>query len=163
VKRQTILTVLSVLLILVPPLAVGQEKQVAGPSAAQSAFETMKKWAGEWEGETTGGEKGRVIYRLTGTPHEMVSMYHMNGPDLVMTHYCAAGNQPHLRFDPSASKPDLFVFTFVRGSNMDVTKDMHIHGVVFRVVDDDHIESEWESYKDGKAADSLKFVVARKK
>ena len=139
-KRQTILTVLSVLLILVPPLAVGQEKQVAGPSAAQSAFETMKKWAGEWEGETTGGEKGRVIYRLTGagsalmetlapgTPHEMVSMYHMNGPDLVMTHYCAAGNQPHLRFDPSASKPDLFVFTFVRGSNMDVEGYAHSRG-----------------------------------
>jgi len=175
VKRQTILTVLSLVLILVPPLAAGQEKQAAGLSTTQSAFEIMKKWAGEWEGEATGGEKGRMIYRLTGagsalmetlapgTPHEMISMYHMNGPDLVMTHYCAVGNQPHLRFDPAASKPDRFVFTFVSGSNMDVTKDMHIHGVVFRVVDGDHMESEWESYKDGKAADTMKFVVARKK
>jgi len=173
VKRQTILTILSVL-ILVPPLAIGQEKEAAGSSATR-AFEIMKKWAGEWEGEATGAEKGRIFYRLTGngsalietlapgTPHEMISVYHMNGPDLEMTHYCAVGNQPHMRFDPDASTPDRFVFTFVSGSNMDVKKDMHIHGVVFRVVDGDHIESEWESYKDGKTADTLRLVVARKK
>jgi hypothetical protein len=87
----------------------------------------------------------------------------MDGADLVMTHYCAAGNQPHLKFDPAASKADRYVFTFAGGSNLDVKKDMHIHGLVFRVVDADHVESEWESYKDGKADATMKFVVARKK
>ena len=28
------------------------------------------------------------------------AVYHMDGPDLVMTHYCAAGNQPTMKFKP---------------------------------------------------------------
>jgi len=171
-----ILTILAAILILLPPLAMGEEKQAAGTSsAAHKAFESLKKLTGEWEGQA-GGEKVGVVYRLTGagsalmetllpgTPHEMVSMYHMNGPELVMTHYCAEGNQPHLKFDAAASKPDRFVFTFVSGSNMDPAKDSHIHGVVFRLIDNDHLEGEWESYKDGKAADhTMTFAVTRKK
>jgi hypothetical protein len=175
VKTRTILTILAVMLILLPPLALGDEKQASGiPSAAQNAFESMKKLAGEWEGEA-GEEKVHAVYRVTGagsalmetllpgTPHEMVSMYHMNGADLVMTHYCAAGNQPHLKFDPAASKPDRLVFKFVSGSNMDPNKDGHIHGVVFRLVDADHLEGDWEHYKDGKPGEGMKFAVTRKK
>ncbi len=163
------------LLVLLPAMAVGEQKEAAAAgSGAQAAWENLKKLPGEWEGEA-GGEKVQVFYRLTGagsalmetlfqgTPHEMVSMYHMDGPALVMTHYCAEGNQPHLKFDPAVSKPDLFVFSFVSGSNMDASKDGHIHGVVFRLVDADHLEGEWQHYKDGKAGEKLKFVVARKK
>src|SRR5690242_9923644 len=31
-----------------------------------------------------------------GTPMEMISVYHLDGADLVMTHYCALGNQPRM-------------------------------------------------------------------
>ncbi len=163
------------MLILLPPLALSADKTAAGADpGAKAAWENLKKLVGEWEGEA-GGEKGTVVYRLTGagsalmetllpgSPHEMVSIYYMDGPQLVMTHYCAAGNQPHLKFDPAASKPDYFVFTFVSGSNMDPNKDGHIHGARFRLLDADHVESEWEDYKDGKAAGSMKFLLTRKR
>ena len=32
-----------------------------------------------------------------GSDHEMVNTYHIDGDNLVMTHYCAMGNQPHLK------------------------------------------------------------------
>ena len=32
-----------------------------------------------------------------GTEHEMTNMYTLEGNTLVMTHYCAGGNQPHMR------------------------------------------------------------------
>ncbi len=32
-----------------------------------------------------------------GQPHEMVSIYTVDGPDLVMTHYCMLGNQPRMK------------------------------------------------------------------
>ncbi len=163
------------MMILLQPLVLGEEKQVATGPGAQAAFESLKKLVGEWEAEA-GGEKVSLSYKLTGagsalmetllkgTPHEMVSMYHMDRQDLMMTHYCSAGNQPQLKFDAAASTPDRFVFKFVRGSNMDPAKDGHIHGLVFRVVDANQIEHEWEHYKDGKAAgENLKFVATRKK
>ena len=34
-----------------------------------------------------------------GSPHEMISMYHLAGGQLVMTHYCAMGNQPRMKLD----------------------------------------------------------------
>ena len=37
-----------------------------------------------------------------GQPHEMVSIYTVDGPDLVMTHYCVLGNQPRMKADPKA-------------------------------------------------------------
>lgn len=32
-----------------------------------------------------------------GTPHEMINMYALDGNSLVLTHYCAGGNQPRMR------------------------------------------------------------------
>jgi len=40
---------------------------------------------------------GRARDHVRCTDHEMTNVYHMDGPTLVMTHYCAAGNQPRLR------------------------------------------------------------------
>lgn len=167
-RTRTIATILLATLVLLPPLAL------AADDPAKGAWENLKKMTGEWEGEAE-GQKATVAYKLTGagttlmetmfpgTPHEMVSMYHMDKSDLVMTHYCAVGNQPHLKFDPAASKPDLLVFKFASGSNMDPSKDSHIHGLVVRLVDADHVEHSWEHYKDGKAGEGLKYMLTRKK
>ena len=55
-----------------------------------------------------------------GTGHEMVSMYHADGKDLIMTHYCALGNQPRMKLDPKSSvDKGEFRFKFAGGSNID--------------------------------------------
>jgi len=62
-----------------------------------------------------------------GTPHEMISMYHVVDGELVLTHYCAMANQPRMRLDRKASAPERLVFAFDGGTNFDPAKDTHGH------------------------------------
>ena len=75
---------------------------------ADSGLDKIKSLVGEWETTTADGKSGTVKYELisNGTAveerlgmheEEMVTIYHMNGDKLMMTHYCAFNNQPRLK------------------------------------------------------------------
>jgi hypothetical protein len=144
----------------------------------QANFERLKKLVGEWEVVDPKDEKskGKVAlrYRLTAggsalietifpdTDMEMVSVYHRDGDQLVLTHYCCMGNQPRMRAKDGDNKDEL-IFEFTGGSNLDPAKDGHIHNGKIRFVDADHIQSEWEFYAGGKAANKHSFDLVRKK
>ena len=153
--------------------AWAEDKPEPKAAAKNPGLERLKKLAGEW---VALDEKGQPtdhvvsVFKVTaagsavhetifpGTNHEMVTVYHLDGPDLVLTHYCALGNQPHLKADPK-SPADKLVFQFVGGSNLDAAKDMHMHEGSFTFVDDDHLESSWAAWKDGKPMEGLKMSV----
>ena len=86
-------------------------------STASQRFEALKKLAGDWvevgkDGKLT--DKVVSTLRVTsggtavqetifpGSDHEMVTMYHLDGADLVLTHYCMLGNQPRMRTNRAA-------------------------------------------------------------
>lgn len=140
---------------------------------AQKTFNALKKLEGTWI-EKKGKDSLKVVYKLTGagstiietqmpgTPMEMVSIYHLDGPDtLLLTHYCAARNQPTMKLLPGATDKE-FRFDFVSGTNMKPT-DMHIHKVRYQLLAPDHIISEWEGYMDGKSGGTEKFNLRRVK
>jgi len=155
--------------------AVGDEKGAAAPDS-KAAFERLKGLAGTWEGtgaeempgpvtlqyRVTGGGSAVVETLFPGTPHEMVTVYHMDGGDLVMTHYCAAGNQPRMKLDKAASKGDELHFMFAGGSNVDPDKGMYMHDVKLVLQSGDKLEEDWTSYKDGKKSNTAVFKIARK-
>lgn len=167
---------LTAALALVPALRADEPKAVAEPLDARAAFAQLKGLVGTWE-MSADGHSAAVIYRLTGagsalvetqmagTEHEMVSIYHLDGDDLLMTHYCAAGNQPRLKLDLKASKPESLVFGFDGGTNFDPAKDMHIHGAKILIHDDpDRLKSEWTAWAGGKPmGDAEVFDLKRKK
>jgi hypothetical protein len=107
---------------------------------------------------------GSVVHEtmFVGTPHEMVTVYHLDGDDLVLTHYCAMGNQPRMKAEKSADASKL-VFKFAGGTNLDPAKDGHMHDVTFTFVDPNHIQQEWTFYADGKPTKVEKFDLQRKK
>ncbi len=152
---------------------------------AKTAFAKIKTLVGEWKGEISGEHEAKedgqhkkveavVTYRLTGagsalvetqgpgTAHEMVSVYHLDGDDLRMTHYCAAQNQPRMKLDRANSTPDHLIFVFDGGTNLDPQKDLHIHGLEITFHKDGHIKSAWEAYTDGKSAGIHAFNMSRK-
>jgi hypothetical protein len=136
----------------------------------------LKSLAGTWTGKAgLGGaaQETTVVWRVTsgghaametidpGTPHEMVTLYHLDGGKLVLTHYCAAGNQPTMRAVRS-SGPDAIAFDFVRGSNMK-PGDMHMHAARISFVGPDRLDTEWTSWQGGKPAGKMRFELTRQR
>jgi hypothetical protein len=97
-----------------------------------------------------------------GTDHEMVTVIHPDGDELMLTHYCAIGNQPRMKA-PGKADGNKVAFAFVGATNMKSDKDMHMHNVTFTFVDKDTLKAEWTHYMDGKAAAPTVFEMKRKK
>ena len=115
-----------------------------------------------------------VTYRVTaagsavvetlfpGTPHEMVTMYTLDRGTLVLTHYCAMRNQPHMRARPGAA-PNEVVFDFAGGANIDPKQDTFMHDARFVFVDADHVRGEWTGWSAGKPTGKTVFDMERKR
>jgi hypothetical protein len=144
------------LLLAVSQASYGDDKSGAKlpPPPTNAALEKMKKMVGTWlvadkDGKPT--EQVASIIKLTaggsavhetifpGQPQEMVSVYTVDGQDLIMTHYCVLGNQPRMKADPNSSANQI-VFQFAGGTNLDPKKDKHMHEATLTFVDDDHVE-----------------------
>jgi len=158
------------------------------PKDTNPGFEKLKQLAGEWvpadDASAPAGEKKDekktdaaapiCVYRTVsagtavqetlfpGTPHEMVTMYHLDGPDLVLTHYCALGNQPKMRAEKSAD-PAKLVFKFAGGTNINPEKDAHMHDLTLTFVAPDRLRAEWTHYDNGKSTGVKTFEMLRKK
>ena len=155
--------------VLVAPASAGDPKVDSG-----AAFEKLKGLAGTWTVEGMGDEPSEITYEVTaggsavletyfpGTSKEMLSVYHLDGDDLVMTHYCMIGNQPRMRLDRDASTLDDLHFAFDGGTNLDPSKDMHMHEAEYIIKDADHLESRCTGWTDGKAAGCTPFEMTRK-
>ncbi len=97
-----------------------------------------------------------------GSKHEMVSVYHRDGKDLVMTHYCMLGNQP-IFIASAGKKPNQIVWEFIGGTNLDYKKDQHVHKIVMTFVSKDRLQTVVDFWNKGKVANTMKFELARKK
>jgi len=156
----------------------------AGDLSAQDVFEQLKGLEGTWEGEPEGEGleaeaeaevAGKVVHDIKvsaagtvvmetmgpGTDHEMINMYHLDGDNLLLTHYCAGGNQPQMRLDLENSTADTLIFDFSGGTNLDPATDSHIHAAEIQLVDSDHVESIWKSYSGGEQAATMTFHLER--
>jgi hypothetical protein len=158
------------LLLALPLATYGEDKTGKRPPApTNAAFETMKKLAGTWLAADEDGKPtdqvvsiikvtsgGSAVHEtiFPGQSEEMVSVYTVEGPDLVMTHYCVLGNQPRLKADPNSSANQI-CFQFAGGSNLDPTKDKHMHSVTLTIVDDAHIELAGVGWQDGAPAKDM--------
>jgi len=147
-------------------LAVGARSDDARKPSSDThpGFEKLKKLAGTWvEADKDGKPTDKIVsvIKVTsggsavqetlfpGQPMEMMSVYHRDGSDLLMTHYCMLGNQPRMKADPK-SPANQIRFQFAGGTNLDPTKDMHMHEGTLTFVDDDHIEFAGVAWVGGK-------------
>jgi hypothetical protein len=156
--------------------ASSQAGEKAAPPVSVQRFEALKKLAGEWVEVGKDGKPGDKVIssiRVTsggsaieetlfpGSEKEMVSMYHLDGDDLVLTHYCSLGNQPRLRAEPSQDVTKI-VFKFVGATNLKSADDHHINGATFTLDGKDRFKAEWVSCKDGKACHQVNLDLVRK-
>jgi hypothetical protein len=137
----------------------------AGPAAmaapdAQTSFASLKSLAGNWTGKGSGGHPVQVSYRVTanGTAlmseinagtEDMITMFHLDGSRLLLTHYCASGNQPRM---VATASPDgkTVTFNFLDATNLAGPQAAHMHRLVITMLDAAHHTEEWDFLQNGK-------------
>jgi hypothetical protein len=130
---------------------------------AASAFDRLKAMEGEWiDASGAFGKKGAVVatYRVTGagntlietfpvgTPHEMTTVYHRDGSNVVLTHYCSGGTQPRMR--AKVIHGNVLEFAYDGGANIDVAKTSHMHNMRWEFVSNDEVKATWHNWSNGK-------------
>jgi len=124
---------------------------------AQTAFARLKTLAGTWQAETPKGTAqvryeliagGSVLIEHDNMPghDEMLTAYHLDGDKLVLTHYCMAGNQPHMvaqRFDPASGELD---FAFAGGTNLSAGPG-HMRSLRLQLVSGNRVDAAWNFLK----------------
>jgi pimeloyl-ACP methyl ester carboxylesterase len=170
------LPLLTVLALATAPLVGRDEKPPDGQASTPAAFEQFKRLAGEWVGKVQGkdGPQVHIQYKVTaggsavvetiwpGTDHEMVSVIHPDGSDLLLAHYCVHGNQPHMKASGNG-QGNKIEFKFVRATNLKSEKDPHMHDVTYTFVDKDTLRTETTVFSGGKPARQAVFELKRNK
>jgi hypothetical protein len=165
-RVKSIITLLTLVLVAAAP-AMAQSK-------AQASFDKLKTLAGEWEGALS-GSTSKVSYRVisngsvlvetmqNGNEDEMVTIYHLDGDRLMVTHYCGAGNQPRMVAALDPSKPNVFAFKFLDATNLKSTQEGHMRDLTLTIIDKDNITQQWMWRAQNKEEKMELFKFTRKK
>lgn len=172
-KRNQFLVVASLLL---ATTTIAGKLAAAPPESkidATAAFSRLKGLAGEWKVASSRGETrsrfeliagGSVVLEHFTEPggQEMLTAYHLDGDKLVLTHYCMAGNEPHMvaeKFDAASGELN---FEFAGGANIGANTG-HMHEASFRLSSNDRFESKWDFVEGGKVKFSEAMQYTRVK
>jgi hypothetical protein len=163
-------------------LALGAGALFAAPATpaapgkrAPASLDAFKALAGDWIAAEDGPmtKKGDLVARYAvtaggtavvetvfpGREHEMVTVYHADGADLVLTHYCMEGNQPRMRARNAGGSR--FAFAYDGGTNIDPRHDRHMHSATLDLLGKDEIATEWTELADGKPVLVVKSHLVR--
>jgi predicted enzyme related to lactoylglutathione lyase len=141
----------------------GSTKNSVASEIAKNGFEQFKKLDGRWIGRSTKGweetitfktiAKGSVVVENSFDAHPnetMMTMFHLDGARLLLTHYCVAGSQPRLAATAFDDGSRTITFTFLDATNLASRDKGHMDKAVFRFKDENNFSSQWTWYQDGK-------------
>ncbi len=168
-ERLVLLAVVLTVLVAVPVAA--DPAQPAG--AAAQALERFKALAGQWEGTSSHG-KVNVSYEVVahGTAvlerlemhgeeghQDMITLYHLDGDSLMLTHYCAVGNQPRMRAaDPARDQVRFDLIDITALPSLDAG---HMHRARFTFENADKLTSAWTWRENGADAFTVELKLQR--
>ena len=140
--------------------AAGQT--VTGPDGP-ALFEKLKSLVGEWRGSwSPGGSETLVTYSLTGNgsvlvedyvlgapkgSRSMSTLYHLDGDQLMLTHYCSIGNQPRMRATALSADGREVVFDHFDITNLGKTG--YSERLTLTLTDEDHIALSYRGSRTG--------------
>jgi hypothetical protein len=139
-------------------------------SDAQKAFDRLKTMPGTWEGNSEMGPV-QVTFKVTSAgsavmseikgKEDMISMFNMDGPDkLLLTHYCAIGNQPRMQASVSPDGKTI-TFRYLDATNLSAPDAGHMNTMVLTMIDENHHIEEWTFGDHGKEHKAI-FDLRRK-
>jgi hypothetical protein len=139
------------------------ETKTPESNPAREAFERFKNLTGKWQGRSTRGWEEEISFKTIAAgsvviensfdahPNEtMLTMYHLDGDRLMLTHYCVAKNQPRLLATSFADGGKTITFTFLDGTNLPTRDSGHMDKVIVHFLEENHVTMQWTWYQDGK-------------
>lgn len=150
----------------------------ADSTEADSMLARIADLAGDWEmtdqdgnthhaatfAVTAAGSAVREIM-FPGSESEMTNLYHMDGNELVITHYCAGGNQPRMVASEAVDTDEgtAFRFDLDRVSNLRESHDHYMGNMTLTILAPDRVRAKWRSYdRAGQLTDPIYFLMTRK-
>lgn len=148
--------------------------------ASRAVFERLKGLEGAWSGTATMGDESFPVetrWRTTGagsaveetlfvgTPHEMVTMYHLDGARLMLTHYCAAQSQPRMVARVASATAGAgfeAAFGFLDCTNLESPQAMHMHDARLALDADGVLRASWTAWNAGKPDHDAVFELRRR-
>ena len=158
-KHIRTIAVAGTVVIAVVALAMLSANAVLAETDGQASFHQLAGLEGRWVGKGSQGQPVEVTFRMTaggsalmseihGEGHEdMITMFHMDGDRLIMTHYCGAGNQPRMKVVSADAKS--VSFEFFDGTNI-APGAGHMQHVTFAQPDANHHTEDWVFLNHGK-------------
>ena len=147
---------------------------VLAKSRATAGFEKLKSLVGEWTAKNDDGRSVKLSYMLESgdtavmerlepqNEPTMISIYHLDGERLMMTHYCSAGNQPRMVAEVPPGEIRLLTFRFTGATNLKSPAEGHMRHLSLEFRDKDHITQTWIWREKGKEVPVV-FNFERKK
>lgn len=141
---------------------------------SRALYDRFKKLAGTWEGNSTkgwteretvkviAGESAVLFDSFDAHPGEtMLTLVHMDGDRVMLTHYCIAKNQPRLVASSISDDGKTVTFTFLDATNLASRDVGHMDKVRFEFADGSHYTSQWTWYQNGHE-DWMEKIVSRR-
>lgn len=167
--KRSVRPTLLVIGLLAGPLAFAGEAPDSSPAGA--AMEKLRGLAGEWEGpyEWTGARTDRgtmhASYFVTGRGSAVVetlsapggeptmsTVYHRDGADLRLTHFCGAQNQPRLKAARVDAEHGALDFDYVDATNLASPAAPHVTGLEVRFLGPDRLDLTFRFEGGGKVS-----------
>ena len=153
---------------------------LSSPTAAGDdggIMEKLAKLEGDWTLLDENGEETGMIgstFRMTSAGsvlvevmapdegHEMFNMFHADGERVLMTHYCAAGNQPRMEVRATDDE-DRLELRFESVTNLSSPDENHMHHAEYIFRGEDRLTTRWWSMQDGKVDEESHVTIEMKR
>ena len=168
--------VIPALVVLVGAAWVGaDDSHPAPPAIDDPRFDFLKRLVGTWSGPShdesmpqetfefrlTAGGTAIEEREMIGSPMEMLTVYHMDGKDLVGTHYCILGNQPRVVAARRVEDDTLAFACSGKPGNSGSHDQEHVHGWTMRLDGEGKLHYAAELVKDGNVTEAPSMVLTR--
>lgn len=154
-------------------VSIANAEPAAAPKAepaktdAATLFAKLKALSGKYQGQAPDGQPLTITYTLTGGGSALVEEAAMhgsmttvytldptpNGGRVLLTHYCAAGNQPRMACTGLVGNVAQFTFLDATGN----LANPHMHNLTLTFKDNGVLHQSWELYIDNKSAMNVEF------
>lgn len=159
--------------ILTAVVSMASQHQLQVGTRSEAVFKQLASLEGEWAA-IQDGTPVKETYTLTadGTAllvetkpanePAMITMVTVDGDRLIATHYCSAGNQPHMVTSAPADLQKGLSFSLERVTGLKTPDDWHNTGLTITLDDQNHMTQRWTYLYKGQAGATV-FHYTRKR